>query len=212
MITNPISSLQVVDVTAKKPKCFTPCENNLDSWLSWLGEQACFMKQVSSNQIDWATFDLTCLKSILGENCNCSNTDAETIVKMILDGLCVMNSNITLLQATVLKEEVYTIPILSPWAAMSQLPAKALLRGKHVTLQGAATEGGTNNTNIFQLPAQVAPTQTVRFPVAHTYNVSGGSDIQIEIDTAGAGKVRTVGSSPAGNGTIYLDGISFFRN
>lgn len=77
--TNPISTNQVLDVGVLKPRCAKFNGNTLNDWLKWLSEEQC--------KIDWSTFDLSCLQSLLQTPTVCDQ-GAKEVIETLIQAIC----------------------------------------------------------------------------------------------------------------------------
>lgn len=193
-ITNPISSNQVTEVGLLKPRCATFEGNTLNDWLKWLSNKQC--------EIDWASFDLTCLRAILQEKTYCEQTQKE-VIQTILDALCELSSR----QGS--SETVESVNVENAWSATQTI--RVYKKGRQVILSGIVDSGNVNST-ICTLPVGYRPNYTLRLPVRTLNTFADTYEASIQITSSGVVTVAYKGVSPviATSSSIFLDGISFF--
>ena len=152
IITNPISSNDVVEVGIPKSKCATFCGNSLNDWLKWLAEDKC---------VDWTSIDTTCLRDFL-EDGDTSDQDLLKIIELLVDTVCVLTTEID--QLTCCDTTSVVLDLQNEWISDYGAP-KAVKKGGVVYLTGLITNG---TSTIAQLPVGYRPNRTVFVPVAAT--------------------------------------------
>lgn len=187
IITNPISSNDVIEVGVAKPKCFTDCGNTLNDWLKWLAYDKC--------ATDWSTIDISGIEDYLNDG-DTSDQDLEKVVQKIIDAV---NSLIDSNESNCCDTTTEILTLKNSWTSSTQ--AKATKKNGTVFIQGEVTAG---SGVIATLPLAYRPTRARYIPVAcldvnYPVYIVVGTNGDLTPTTAG-----TIGDVE----TIYLD-LSF---
>lgn len=191
-ITNPVSSNQVVEVGLFKPRCATFEGNSLNDWLKWLAEKQC--------EIDWTTFDLSCLQSLLTTVNTCEQTQ-KIVIQSIIDSICQLKTlNVS--------ESLNTVEPEHGWTSTQTI--RTLKKGSLVTLSGVVYNGNVTQS-ICTLPQECWPAYTIRIPVYHENSYVTTYAAYLQITSSGVVSLAFRGTSPSitNSQPVYLDGISF---
>lgn len=240
-IINPISSKQVVDVNILKPACVNICGNTLNDHLRWIEEKLCSLTtpECTVETIDWNSFDVTCLRTILDESCLCDTTQA-VLMDLVIRSICAIksgndtsnteinslieeiNTQITNIEGDITNlqdqinnlpsatEELFTISPYSPCVNITASPSRGYKKGSQIILRGGFTEVQTSTTLVFQIPLGYRPIQPCKFVVAHTFG--GDATCTISISVLGTATMSISGTPVNSAGQFYIDGITYFIN
>lgn len=199
-VTNPLSTNQIVEVGIVKPRCFpSGCGNTLNDWLKWLSGKQC--------EIDWATFDLSCIKPFIDSCNNCEQTE-KVVITTLIEGLCVALSNTS---NSCCEETTVDLVASAGWTAIKT--PRARKSGNRVTLTGSFQATSYTGT-ITNLPSGFLPTTELIVPIAHEFAPSAAVNIFLKIRNTGEILLYFNGTTPTSGSTrtIYLDGVTFFLN
>jgi hypothetical protein len=200
-IINPISTNQVAEVSLMKPDHANFCGNTLNDWLKWLVDK--------QGEINWKAVDTACLT--LGCDKNLKSIIEALIAKVCTleqDSGCGCGSGCG--PSPLLN---YPLVLLERWANVeSNNPATGYIQDGWVKLSGTINAGSTL-VPIFNVPADLIPTNTKRLTFSHSYSLPNVANEQpfLQISTSGVATMVWTGITPVTSliGSIFLDGIQY---
>lgn len=201
MITDPISSNQVIEVGLFKPKCADFKGNSLNDWLKWLADTEC--------AVDWKNLDVSCITDYI-DNCAVCDQDQTKVITLLKDAICKLITDVSKLTPTVPTETqlITDNTLQNSWKTFTGSQVRLAKEGKMISLSGLINLG-TLNTICYTLPVGYRPLTQQKFIGLYTISpffthitVATNGDITVTVPSG------VVGSVSSGN-YVALDGIQF---